>query len=178
MKVGNKLGFKRAFWGFNPAQVHQELAKMMETQKEGVRHYQKQVDNLQAELESIVKKVTELQEQIKHYQGRENLLAETLITAHAEANQIVQDAHQQANELINSAQDEIKQKQLQLQAIGQQQTHFFNEFGNLYHQLQQKCSLLLNPALELVAMSSDVNEDYRPFIPGNLDQEGEGGEIH
>ncbi|MGE5449844.1 MAG: DivIVA domain-containing protein [Methanomassiliicoccales archaeon] len=180
MTISKQLGFKHVFWGFKPSQVRQELFKMAESQQEVTCHYQQQIELIENELKSLTEKTKILQGQLQQYQQQEILLAETLITAQAEANQITGEARQEADAIIYAAHDEINHQRLMLQAVEQQQALFINEFGKLYSQLMQKCSLVMETTPEPLPLeiTSAEQENCQSMVLTDLNDEIGGGEVH
>jgi len=176
---GKKVQFSRVLWGFKPAQVRLEMERMADSHENKLLHYQQEVEKIQVELERLIDQQTACQEQIAQYQRRENLLAATLLTAQAEADQMLSEARQEGDALINGAHEETERQRSLLLAVEQQQELFMKEFGTLYQRLQNNCLLLLNP------VANDSNEAESSTQPAessitvsNRESGGEGGEVH
>lgn len=179
MSKEKKMSFQRVLWGFKPRQVQEEIARMIENQQQAITQYQQQSEQIECQLKILAAQKAELQQQIHNHQRRENLLADTLLNAQAEANQIVNEAHKEAEEIVYAARIELEQSESQLKALKQQQKQFLADFSNLYQNLSRQCSTLIATVIPEENNHQESNSsEYRPFLPSDIETVPEGGNLH
>ena len=101
---------------------------MENEQQQKVEALKLEIEKVQTELQNAEEKRAELQKQLKAYIEREKVIADVLVTAQVNAQRIEEQARERASYMLEKAEEELKQKQQELDFLRIKVTRFKEEF--------------------------------------------------
>lgn len=144
------MQFKRRFWGYRRDQVEKYVNEL-------IAEYEKKIQSLQAEYDSLTKtneqlktEISALQAELASYQKAEKAVAEAFIQAQMQATAIEEEAKKRAAEIEKAAAAEVKARKKELE-----------DLRSKYVQAQEEFKRLLN---KYKAFISDVKDENKKQV--------------
>ena len=122
------MKFSKTLFGFKPGEVISQIESMENEQQQKVEALKSEIEKVQTELQNAEEKRAELQKQLKAYIEREKVIADVLVTAQVNAQRIEEQARERASYMLEKAEEELKQKQQELDFLRIKVTRFKEEF--------------------------------------------------
>ena len=122
------MKFSKTLFGFKPGEVISQIESMENEQQQKVEALKSEIEKVQTELQNAEEKRAELQKQLNAYIEREKVIADVLVTAQVNAQRIEEQARERASYMLEKAEEELKQKQQELDFLRIKVTRFKEEF--------------------------------------------------
>jgi len=123
-----KKDFRRSLFGYKPADVRNELTKAAEEEQRKIELLQADLEKARAQLQEAENLKLQLEKRLAEYAERERLLADVLVTAHINAQKIEEQAREHARIMLEKSEEELRNKQLEIEALRSKVVRFKEEF--------------------------------------------------
>jgi hypothetical protein len=119
---------RRSLFGYKPSDVKNEFARTEEEQQAKVQFLQAELEKVNSQLREAEDLKLRLEKKLAEYADRERLLADVLVTAHINAQKIEEQAREHARVMLEKSEEELRNKQLEIEALRSKVVRFKDEF--------------------------------------------------
>jgi len=119
---------RRSIFGYKPSDVNNEFARAEEEHRTKIQLLQAELAKAQSQLREAEEVKLQLEKKLAEYAERERLLADVLVTAHINAQRIEEQAREHARIMLEKSEEELRNKQLELEALRSKIIRFKDEF--------------------------------------------------
>lgn len=123
--------FGRSLWGYNPAEVLNEMQRIKSEylQQEGT--LQAKVTAAEEELNRSGERIAQLEKQLNTYLEREHIIAEVMLTATNNARRIEEETRERARLMEEKSAEELREKARELELLRAKADRFRSEFKDI-----------------------------------------------
>ena len=125
------LKFKRAIWGYDPAQVVREIGLINQDFIDKKDDLQKKKTDAEIQIKNLQEELESTRRQLEEYRDRELSIIEILTRAQASAADIEQKAQQESSQIMDDARKKVEVQRKNLDILKHQYEDFQNDFSTI-----------------------------------------------